>query len=80
VNYVENQMKLYRQTRQKVKTLLNKIIKAGYSKVMIKGEGEIAEVCQLTCLEFGITVVEDGIVPKLLVEGYDIKLDLGEKQ
>ncbi len=48
--------------------------------MIIAGEGEIAEVCQLTCLELGITVVEDGITPKLLVEGYDIKLDLGEKQ
>lgn len=79
VNYVENQMRLYRQTRQKVKALLSEIQKAGSSTVMIEGEGEIAEVCQLTCLEFGITVVEDGKFPKLLVEGYNIKLDLGDK-
>ena len=77
VNYVENQMRLYRQTRQKVKELLEKVKEAGYSKVIIAGEGEIAEVCQLTCLELGITVVKDGMFPKLLVDGYDIKLDLG---
>ena len=79
VNYVENQMKLYRQTRQKVKELLNQVIKAGYSIVMIEGEGEIAEVCQLTCLELGITVVEDSMAPKLLVDVYAINLVLGEK-
>lgn len=79
VKYVENQMKLYRQTRHKVKELLEKVKETGYSKVIIAGEGEIAEVCQLTCLELGITVVEDGMTPKLLIEGYDIKLDLGDK-
>ncbi len=79
VKYVENQMRLYRQTRQKVKVLLNEVKEAGYSKVIISGEGEIAEVCQLTCLELGITVVKDGMTPKLLVEGYDIRLDFGEK-
>lgn len=81
VKYVENQMRLYRRTRTKVKDLLDDIRDAGHQRVRIEGDSEIAEVCFLTCLEQGFDVVEAGEVPVLAVQGYDVSLDhAGESQ
>jgi len=57
VNYIENQMRLYSQTRQQVKNLLGEIKKLGYGEVRVEGDSEIADVCRLTCLEQGIEIV-----------------------
>ena len=59
VNYIESSMRLYRRTRQRVADLLGEIKQAGFERVIIQGEGDIAEICRLTCLEQGIRVVED---------------------
>lgn len=74
VKYVENQMRLYRETRKKVKALLEEVRSMGHHQVIIEGDSEIADVCQLTCLEQGFDVVEDGEVPILSVQGYDVDL------
>ncbi len=75
VKYVENQMRLYRTTRQRVKEFLEKAHLAGFTSVRIKGDTEIADVCQLTCLEQGFEVVEEGDVPVLSVQGYEVFLE-----
>jgi DNA-binding MarR family transcriptional regulator len=77
VNYVENQMRLYRRTRQQVRELLTEVINAGHSSVRIDGEGDIADICKLTCLEQGIKVAQDG-GPVLRVKGMKVVLELGE--
>jgi DNA-binding MarR family transcriptional regulator len=74
VKYVENQMRLYRQTRVKVKELLAAAEGRGFCEVRIEGEGELAEVCQLTCLEQGFEVVDDLSVPALVINGYQVRL------
>ena len=56
VNYIENSMRLYRKTRQRVRDLLSEVRQAGYDQVQIKGDGDIADICRLTCLEQGIIV------------------------
>jgi len=76
VKYVENQMRLYRTTRQNVKEYLEEVKLAGHSKIKIKGDSEIAEVCHLTCLEQGFEVVEKGEVPVLSVQGYEVFLEI----
>lgn len=76
LKYIENQMRLYRTTRQRVKEFLEKADSAGFTSVQIKGDTEIADVCQLTCLEQGFEVVEEGDVPLLSVRGYEVFLEL----
>ena len=78
VDYVDNQMRLYRQTRQCVQKLLEKVKNSGYSQVMVEGDSEIADVCQLTCLEQGIEVVKEGNFPTLTIEGYKVHLNMRE--
>jgi hypothetical protein len=49
--------------------------RAGFDKVQIIGEGDVADICRLTCMEQGIDVVKDKDVPSLVVDGYKVKLE-----
>ncbi|NQS91868.1 MAG: winged helix-turn-helix transcriptional regulator [Chloroflexi bacterium] len=79
MQYIENQMRLYRETRQLVKDLLKDIRAEGYHQVRITGESEIADVCNLTCLEQGFEVVDQKDLPTLEVKGYSVSLKVKEK-
>jgi len=84
INYIENSMKLYRRTRQRVRDLLAEVKAHGYKRVHIAGEGDIADICRLTCLEQGISVVDqsDGAAPrapKLEVSGTKVHLRMEGK-
>jgi DNA-binding MarR family transcriptional regulator len=57
VNYIETSMRLYRRIRLRVRDLLVDMRRAGYEQVRIEGDGDIADICRLTCLEQGIKVV-----------------------
>jgi len=61
VNYIETSMRLYRKTRQYVRELLVLVRQAGYDQVVVVGDGDIADICRLTCLEMGIRVNERGV-------------------
>lgn len=75
VSYIENSMTLYRRTRRRVRELLKEVKQAGYVQVSIEGDGDIADVCRLTCLEQGISVVKsNGDGPILQVAGLEVHL------
>jgi len=61
VNYIENSMVLFRQTRKKTTRALDKARDRGFDTVLIRGDGDLAEVCRLTCIERGFDVLEDSI-------------------
>jgi DNA-binding MarR family transcriptional regulator len=68
VRYIETSMHLYRRTRQQVRELLCQVIQTGHKQIYIDGEGDIADICRLTCLEQGIQVV-DHYYPKNIQVG-----------
>ncbi|MCK4801038.1 MAG: winged helix-turn-helix transcriptional regulator [Anaerolineales bacterium] len=76
IQYIENQMRLYRETRQMVKELLAEARAEGFHQINVIGDSEIADVCQLTCLEQGFEVVNLDHIPVLEVLGYSVKLHL----
>ena len=76
VDYIEQQFLLYRNTRQRVREHLEQIKAAGFEKVSIHGEGDVADICQLSCLEQGIAVTTDGNAPVLEVVGLKVFLIL----
>lgn len=78
VNYIDTSMRLYRRIRQRVRELLVEIKQDGYDQVKIVGEGDIAEICHLTCLEQGIQVVDLDGVPTLEVRGMKVVLNIKE--
>jgi DNA-binding MarR family transcriptional regulator len=80
VDYINQTMLLYRNTRQRVSDLLGKVKAGGFDRVQIDGDGDIADICRLTCLEQGIHVVEQENTPRLLVNGYKVSLFFDDKK
>ncbi len=84
VNYVETSMRLYRRIRLRVRELLTEVQQNGYDSVYIDGEGDIADICRLTCLEQGISILDspDGSemnAPVLEVSGIQVHLLVKEE-
>jgi DNA-binding MarR family transcriptional regulator len=79
IDYVEQSFSLYRKTRQRVSEYLSQVNNAGYDRVRIVGKGDVADICRLTCLEHGISVVNDKDVPVLQVEGFKVFLQMEGK-
>jgi DNA-binding MarR family transcriptional regulator len=76
LQYIENSFSLYRLTRAQVLQLLLQARQLGFQNVRLEGEGDVAEVCRLTCLEQGIEIMPDGNVPILQVNGFHVNLIL----
>lgn len=84
VNYIDTSMRLYRRTRQHVRELLLEVKKANYSTIYVVGEGDIADIIRLTCLEQGVMVLDrsmDGPATGIgdgapVLEVYGTKVDL----
>jgi len=79
IHYIETSMHLYRKTRQRVRELLIQVRQAGYDQVAISGDGDIADICRLTCIEQGILIVNakpGSFIPTLEVQGTKVNLHL----
>ena len=86
VEYIEWSLLLYRKTRQRVVSLLEQVLEAGYRRVRIEvrdqGPDDILDICRLTCLEQGVEIIsvdEAGDVPVLEVHGSKVHLHLPER-
>jgi DNA-binding MarR family transcriptional regulator len=79
VDYIERSFELYRHTRKRIKEHLGAIRAAGYTRVRILGDGDVADICKLTCLEQGFSVVQDPTVPGLRLQGWKVLLEKGEQ-
>lgn len=79
VNYIERSFDLYRKTRQRVKEHLDTVRAAGQNRVRVIGEGDVADICKLSCIEQGFSVVQDADAPALEVKGFKVVLNMGER-
>jgi DNA-binding MarR family transcriptional regulator len=79
VDYVERSFELYRRTRHRIKEHLDVIRAAGYNRVRVLGDGDVADICRLTCLEQGFNVVQEANVPGLELRGWKVILNMGEQ-
>jgi DNA-binding MarR family transcriptional regulator len=79
LDYIQTSFRLYRATRQRVMELIGQVQAAGCDQVTLIGEGDVADVCRLTCLEQGIQVVEDPCMPILEVHGWKVSLRLRDE-
>ena len=77
VDYIERSFELYRRTRVRIKEHLDAMRAAGHSRVRIVGEGDVADICRLTCMEQGFNVVQDAKCPALILRGWKIVVDMG---
>ena len=80
VDYVEQQFNLYRRVRQKVKEYIEQVKKNGFDHVRLVGEGDVADICRLTCLEQGVAIVDEQNLPTLEVRGLSVVLVNAEEK
>ena len=77
VDYIDQQFRLYRKTREKVRTYLEEVRHLGYRQVSLVGDGDVADICRLSCLEQGITISQEEGIPRLEVTGLKVDLHAG---
>lgn len=77
LDYIQSSFRLYRLVRERSIAALQQAFQSGYSCVFVEGEGDVAEICRLTCLEKGMTLagVKDH-APVLRVQGLKVILDM----
>ena len=74
---MQTSLRLYRDTRAQARNLLAQVLESGYDAVRVEGDGDLADICRLTCLEQKLRVAEDEDachVPALVVEGMQLFL------
>lgn len=76
IDYIRTSFQMYRLTRERVTELLEQVRSAGFDRVALKGDGDVADVTRLTCLEQGIGVVDEDQIPILEVRGFKVGLTL----
>lgn len=70
-------MRLYRETRARAKALIAQAQKQGHHELALEGEGDLADIARLTCLEMGVKVRTRGAKhPALVVHGTQLDLEL----
>lgn len=74
VDYIRTSFDLYRRVRERSAKCLEELRHRGWSRVRIIGDGEIAEVIRLTCIEHGVEVVEPEGVPEIHIQGIKLAL------
>ncbi len=75
-DYVEQQFALYRRVRQAVREHIAQARAAEVTALRLVGEGDVADVCRLTCLEQGMALTDDPGAPALVVDGLSVRLEM----
>lgn len=75
--YLDRSFSLFRTVRQQVRGLLGELEDKGFEAVRLEGDGDMADVCRLICMEQDMAITEDTSAPVLFVDGLDIRLGLG---
>ncbi len=76
--YVQQSFSLFRQVRGKVNALLDELKTDGVTAIRLEGDGDIAEVCRLTCMEQHFMLTDRPDAPVLVVEGLDVRLEMNK--
>jgi DNA-binding MarR family transcriptional regulator len=80
IDYIQNQFRLYRLVRERAVMALETARTAGFNRIYLVGNGEVAEVCRLTCLERGMSVSNDSSIPVIEVRGLKFFVMLNGKE
>jgi DNA-binding MarR family transcriptional regulator len=79
LDYIQNSFNLYRLVRQRSLAALAEVKARGIDRVCIEGDGDVAEICRLTCMEQNIAVTNDTHAPLMRVNGLKVFIEMEEK-
>jgi DNA-binding MarR family transcriptional regulator len=81
VDSLQYSMRLYRETRQQAKRLILEARRRGCEALAIAGNGDLAEIVRLTCLELDMPVKPASTaLPQIVVCGTTLKLEEAEEK
>jgi DNA-binding MarR family transcriptional regulator len=80
IDYIKSSFQLYRLVRQRMNEVLSQVRQAGYLNIRLVGDGDVAEICRLTCLENGIGIVNEPDTPCVHIKGFKMVLDFGNEE
>ncbi len=72
LDYIQTSFRLYRLVRQRALEALQPVVKAGVTAVRLEGEGDVADICRLTCHEQNLVIVDDHRAPALQIQGLKV--------
>jgi len=67
LDYIQSSFHLFRLIRQRMQDAISQVQAAGFDRICLEGDGDIAEVCRLTALENGIAIVQDHEAPRVII-------------
>ncbi len=76
IDYIQTSFRMYRLVRGRVLAVIEEVRRLGHSQVRLDGDGDVADVCRLTCLEQGIDIVQDPQAPLLKVQDLKVFLEM----
>ena len=81
IDYIKTSMSLYRLVRERSMRAIQQLRNAGFQEVRIIGDGEVAEICKLTCLEQNIKLIEqNNFHPVFKINELKIHVEIAEDQ
>jgi len=73
LDFIQSSFRLYRLVRERSIVAIHQVEEAGFSNIFVQGEGDVAEICRLTCLEKGFKITEKkDHTPVLNIEGLKV--------
>lgn len=79
VDYIQNSFNVYRLVRERMLNTISDLKYRGITTARLVGEGDVADVCRLTCIEQGFPLTEDLNAPRLEVHGLKIFIEHEER-
>lgn len=81
IDFIQNSFRLYRLVRERSMDAIQQVEEAGFSSIVIHGEGDVAEICRLTCLERGLEIAEErDHAPVLHIQGLKLFIEWEDTQ
>ena len=80
LSYVHQSFTLFRQVRRHVREHLRDLQEREIHAVRLVGDGDIADVCKLTCMEQHFSLTENLQAPALVINGMDVELVINDTQ
>ena len=79
VDYIKTSFDLFRRVRERSNLCLDQLEEAGFDRVYVVGEDDVAEVVRLSCLERGIALTNESQTPQIRIDGLKLALQLPAK-
>jgi len=80
VDFIQQSFQLYRLIRTRAVKVIPEIKQAGFTRVRLQLDGDMADVVRLTCLEHGLELTDDPHYPLIYLNGMKVQVDLPAKE